>query len=194
MGNFYGYKDVGLRSQGTQWRIEGAENSAAGEENKRVIGNGMPKIYAAFNTKVEFFGFDLTLSFRGAFKYNILNQYRMMYETLAWLPSYNVPKSAFQKIGEFYNFAPSTYLARYVEKGDYLKLDNITFGYTFNTSRQKIVKTARVYVTGQNLFTFTEYTGIDPEAVNITGLTPGIDSHHKYPTLRSVTVEVNISF
>ena len=194
VGNFYGYKDVGLRSQGTQWRIEGAENSAAGEENKKIIGNGMPKVYAAFNTRVEFFGFDLTLSFRGAFKYNILNQYRMMYETLAWLPSYNVPKSAFQKIGDYYNFAPSTYLARYVEKGDYLKLDNITLGYTFNTSRQKVVKSARVYVTGQNLFTFTEYSGIDPEAVNITGLTPGIDSHHKYPTLKSVTVGVNISF
>ena len=194
VGNFYGYKDVGLRSQGTQWRIEGAENSAAGEENKQIIGNGLPKIYAAFNTRVEFFGFDLNLSFRGAFKYNILNQYRMMYETLAWLPSYNVPVSAFEKIGDYYNFAPSTYLARYVEKGDYLKLDNLTLGYTFDTSKQKIVKTARIYVTAQNLLTFTEYTGIDPEAVSITGLTPGIDSHHKYPTLKSVTVGLNISF
>lgn len=194
VGNFYGYKDVGLRSQGTQWRIEGAENSAAGEENKQIIGNGMPKIYAAFNTRVEFFGFDLNLSFRGAFRYNILNQYRMMYETLAWLPSYNVPVSAFEKIGDYYNFAPSTYLARYVEKGDYLKLDNLTLGYTFDTSKQKIVKTARIYVTAQNLFTFTEYSGIDPEAVSITGLTPGIDSHHKYPTLKSVTVGLNISF
>ena len=194
VGNFYGYKDVGLRSQGTQWRIEGAENSAAGEENKQIIGNGMPKIYAAFNTRVEFFGFDLNLSFRGAFRYNILNQYRMMYETLAWLPSYNVPVSAFEKIGDYYNYAPSTYLARYVEKGDYLKLDNLTLGYTFDTSKQKIVKTARIYVTAQNLLTFTEYTGIDPEAVSITGLTPGIDSHHKYPTLKSVTVGLNISF
>ena len=194
VGNFYGYKDVGLRSQGTQWRIEGAENSAAGEENKQIIGNGMPKIYAAFNTRVEFFGFDLNVSFRGAFRYNILNQYRMMYETLAWLPSYNVPVSAFEKIGDYYNFAPSTYLARYVEKGDYLKLDNLTLGYTFDTSKQKIVKTARIYVTAQNLLTFTEYTGIDPEAVSITGLTPGIDSHHKYPTLKSVTVGLNISF
>ena len=194
VGNFYGYKDVGLRSQGTQWRIEGAENSAAGEENKQIIGNGMPKIYAAFNTRVEFFGFDLNVSFRGAFRYNILNQYRMMYETLAWLPSYNVPVSAFERIGDYYNFAPSTYLARYVEKGDYLKLDNLTLGYTFDTSKQKIVKTARIYVTAQNLLTFTEYTGIDPEAVSITGLTPGIDSHHKYPTLKSVTVGLNISF
>lgn len=194
VGNFFGYKDVGLRSQGTQWRVEGAENSAAGEEQKKVIGNGMPKMYAAFNTRVDFFGFDLTLSFRGAFMYQILNQYRMMYETLAWLPSYNVPVKAFEKIGDYYNFAPSTYLSRYIENGDYLKLDNITLGYTFNTSGQKIVKSARIYITGQNLLTFTDYTGIDPEAVNITGLTPGIDSHQKYPTLRSFTFGVNISF
>ncbi len=194
VGNFYGYEDVGLRAQGTQWRIKGAENSAAGEEQKKVIGNGMPKMYASLNTRVDFFGFDLTLSFRGAFLYQILNQYRMMYETLAWLTSYNVPKSAFTKIGDYYNFAPSTYLARYVEDGDFMKLDNITLGYSFDTSKQKVVKSARIYVTGQNLLTFTRYTGIDPEAVNITGLTPGLDNHHKYPTLRSVTVGVNISF
>lgn len=194
VGNFYGYEDAGLRSQGTQWRIVGAENSAAGEEHKKVIGNGMPKMYAAINTRLDFFGFDLTLSFRGAFMYQILNQYRMMYETLAWLPSYNVPKSAFEKVGEYYNSAPSTYLARYVEDGDYLKLDNITLGYTFDTSRQKIVKSARIYITGKNLLTFTKYKGIDPEAVSITGLTPGVDSCEKYPTLRSFTFGVNISF
>lgn len=194
VGNFYGYEDVGLRASGTQWRIKGAENSAAGEEQKKVIGNGMPKVYASFHTRFEFFGVDLTLSFRGAFMYQILNQYRMMYETLAWLPSYNVPRSAFNKVGDYYNCAPSTYLARYVEDGDFLKLDNVTIGYTFNTSRQNVVKSARIYVTGQNLLTFTKYTGIDPEAVNITGLTPGMDNHQKYPTLRSVTVGLNISF
>ena len=75
-----------------------------------------------------------------------------------------------------------------------MKLDNITLGYSFDTSKQKVVKSARIYVTGQNLLTFTRYTGIDPEAVNITGLTPGLDNHHKFPTLRSVTVGVNISF
>lgn len=194
VGNFYGYEDVGLRAGGTQWRIKGAENSAAGEEQKKIIGNGMPKVYAALNTRFDFYGVDITLSFRGAFMYQILNQYRMMYETLAWLPSYNVPKTAFNKIGDYYNSAPSTYLARYVEDGDYLKLDNITIGYTFDTSKQKVVKRARIYVTGQNLLTFTKYTGIDPEAVNITGLTPGLDNHQKYPTLRSITVGLNISF
>lgn len=194
IGNFYGYRNAGLRSQGTQWRIVGAENSAAGEEQKTVLGNGMPKMFAAISTRLDFFGFDLTLSFRGAFMYQILNQYRMMYETLAWLPSYNVPKSAFNKIGEYYNCAPSTYLDLYVEDGDYVKLDNVTIGYTFNTSRQKIVKSARIYVTGQNLLTFTGYKGIDPEAVSITGLTPGVDSCEKYPTLRSFTLGLNISF
>ncbi len=194
VGNFYGYEDVGLRNLGTQWRIVGAENSAAGEEQKQIIGNGMPKMYASFNTRLNLYGFDLTISFRGAFMYQILNQYRMMYETLAWLPSYNVPKTAFNKIGDYYNFAPSTYLARYVESGDYLKLDNIILGYTFDTSKQKIIKSARIYVTGQNLLTFTKYTGIDPEAVNITGLTPGLDNHHKYPTLKSFTLGINILF
>lgn len=52
----------------------------------------------------------------------------------------------------------------------------------------------RVYLSGQNLFTISGYKGLDPEAVSITGLTPGVDAYSKYPTLRSFTFGLNLKF
>ena len=194
IGNFYGWRTVGLKSNGTAWRIKGAENSTAGEEQKTVLGNGMPKMFAAFHANFRYKRFDLSVSFHGAFKYQILNQYRMKYETLAWLSSYNIPSSAYEKVGDYYNYAPSTYCDRYIENGDYLKLDNLVLGYTFNVDKVSFIRSIRLYVAGKNLATITKYKGIDPEAVSITGLTPGVDNYVKYPTLRSYTVGLNIVF
>lgn len=194
IGNFYGWKQLGLKGGGSSWRIEGAENSAAGEDQKQVIGNGVPKMFAALYSNVSFHNFDLSVSFHGAFLYQILNQYRMMYETLAWVQTYNVPRSAYEKVGELYNYAPSTYCDYYIENGDYVKLDNVTLSYRIDFKKNPYINNARVYVSGRNLLTFTAYKGIDPEAVNITGLTPGVDSLTKYPTSRSVTLGLNISF
>lgn len=194
IGNFYGWKQVGLKGGGTSWRIEGAENSAAGEEQKTVIGNGIPKMYAALYASLSWRDLVLSFSFHGAFLYQILNQYRMMYETLAWAQTYNVPRSAYEKIGDFYNCAPSTYCDYYIENGDYCKLDNITLSYTFRFDKTPYLKFINLYVSGRNLLTFTRYKGIDPEAVDITGLTPGVDRLSKYPTTRALTAGLKISF
>lgn len=194
IGNFYGWKQDGLKGGGSSWRIVGAENSAAGEEQKHILGNGIPKMFAAFYTNLSYNNFDLNISFHGAFLYQILNQYRMMYETLAWVQTYNVPRSTYQKIGNFYNYAPSTYCDYYIENGDYMKLDNLTLSYRFNCEKFKYLRNMKVYVSGRNLLTFTSYKGLDPEAVDITGLTPGVDNLTKYPTSRSVTIGVNVSF
>ena len=56
------------------------------------------------------------------------------------------------------------------------------------------MKNARIYLSGRNLLCFTKYKGMDPEAVTITGLTPGIDRLTKYPTLRSISLGLNIGF
>lgn len=194
IGNFYGWKTLGLRSNGKAWRIEGAENSTAGEDQKTILGNGIPKMFASLSADFSYKRFEATMSFHGAFLYQILNQYRMKYETLAWLSSANLPKSAFEKVGDYYNYAPSTYCDRYVENGDYMKLDNITLGYNFNTDRFEMIKAAKIYVSARNLLTLTKYSGLDPEAVSITGLTPGIDSIDKYPTLTSFCAGLNITF
>ena len=101
VGNFYGWRVDGLKNS-TTWNVVGAENSDPSEDNKTIIGNGMPKMFAALQASYRWKGLDVSVSFRGAFGFDILNAYRMKYETLAWLSSFNVPKSAYQKIGEYY--------------------------------------------------------------------------------------------
>ena len=101
---------------------------------------------------------------------------------------------------------PLEYNSYYIEDGDYWKIDNITLGYTFNGLKNPFIKSARIYVSTLNTFTFTNYSGVDPEVritgpqpnsrnfVDDEGLQPGNDGRDKYPTIRSYTLGVNITF
>ena len=179
VGNFYGWRVDGLKNK-HDLECCRAENSDPSEDNKTIIGNGCPKCSPLCRPVIA--GRGLTCRYPFAeLGFDILNAYRMKYETLAWLSSFNVPKSAYQKIGEYYNFAPSIYSDRYIEPGDYVKLDNLTIGYTFDLSqRNKVIRSIRVFCTGMNLLTISGYSGLDPE-VAIVGLTPGVDPINKYP-------------
>lgn len=193
VGNFYGWRVNGLKNS-TAWNIVGAENADPSEDNKTIIGNGMPKMFAALQANYRWKGLDVSVSFRGAFGFDILNAYRMKYETLAWVSSFNVPEAAYRKIGDHYNFAPSVYSDYYIESGDYVKLDNLTVGYTFDLTRcNKVIRSIRVFCTGMNLLTISGYSGLDPE-VAIVGLTPGVDPINKYPNLRSYVVGASFNF
>jgi len=81
----------------------------------------------------------------------------------------------------------------YLEDGSFLRLDNITIGYTFDTENINWISKCRVYVTSNNLFTITNYKGIDPE-VNYSGLSFGLDQYNVYPKTRTFTFGVNVSF
>ena len=79
---------------------------------------------------------------------------------------------------------------RFVEDGSYLRLKNVTFGYTLPkrlVERAKL-SSARLYLSGQNLFTITNYTGFDPEA-GVNGIDLSV-----YPVTRTISVGVNLNF
>lgn len=198
IGNFYGWKTVGLTEDGL-WLVEGADGkpklaSEAGQEDKQTIGNGLPSMYAGLNTTLLYKNFDLGISLRGAFGFDVLNEYRMHWETMKRISEANLPKSVLNKPfgGTSYVFDSQMYHSYYIEKGDYVKLDNITLGYTLNLNN-KYLKSARLYVTGQNILTFTGYSGLDPE-VSIKGLDPGVERKELYPTIRSYTIGAIIKF
>lgn len=92
--------------------------------------------------------------------------------------------------------AISDHSSYYIEDGSYLRLNTITLGYTFPqrlTQRAKINK-ARLYVTLNNIYTFTDYEGYDPEvSATSSALTPGIDNS-SYPRSKSWVVGVNLTF
>lgn len=194
VGDFYGWESTGIKKNGA-WIIEGGAYGT--EEARKIIGNGIPKINAGLSINMAYKGFDLAVSLRGAFLYQILNQYRMLWETWQKGQQFNYPVTILEKpYGGEYGISASTspsYVSYYVENGDFVKIDNVTFGYNFKFKPNCAVKTLRLYLSGLNLFTFTGYKGIDPE-VNFGGLAPGIDYTSTYPTTRSVSFGVKLGF
>ncbi|MCK5775541.1 MAG: hypothetical protein KAH25_05170, partial [Bacteroidales bacterium] len=90
---------------------------------------------------------------------------------------------------------------RFLEKGDFVRLQNASMGYTFNVNEESFLDSFRLYLTGQNLFIITDYSGLDPELSTnpaqgdlLNGLpTAGID-YTSYPRPRAVTLGLNITF
>lgn len=200
IGDFYGYKVIDIDDDG-KWIYEGRngepvkyDDLAHSFEDKKVIGNGLPKYYAGWNNSFSYKNFDLNVTMRGAFGYQIINSQRMYMENPA-VQNYNILKSAYDPV---FGKTPLKvnaleFNSYYVEDGDFWKIDNITFGYNFNNINKGYLKGARVYISTLNTFTFTKYKGLDPE-VNRIGLDPGLDSRDKYPTTRSFTLGINMNF
>lgn len=197
IGSFYGYKSVDIAADST-WIIEGADGKPKPMKNstpadKKIIGNGIPKQIFGWNNTFRYKSWDLVVNMRGALGYQILN-FQRMYYTNPKINQYNMFKSAFDPVyGKTPIYADLAYVSYYIENGDHLKIDNVALGYTFKLKNNKVIKNARVYVSGLNLITITGYKGIDPE-VNRQGLNPGIDDRDKYPTTRTYTFGVNLSF
>ena len=202
LGNFYGFKVVDVTDEG-RWIYEDAngdhvasnEGFARVDSNKMVLGNGLPKHYASWQNTFRYKNFDLGISMRGAFGFQILNFERMYLENTGTL-QYNRLRSAYDPI--FGKAVLSTvedleYNSYYIEDGDYWKIDNITLGYNFKVNNSKYFKSARIYVATRNTFTITKYKGLDPE-VQIDGLEPGNDYRDRYPTTRTYTLGFNVNF
>ena len=87
-----------------------------------------------------------------------------------------------------------TFTSYYLEDGDYLKLTNLTIGYTLNLKNKKYLNKVRVYLSSENVFCITGYSGLDPELSNNDLQAAGNDFRDKYPTIRSITFGVNLTF
>ena len=202
IGNFYGFKVVDVNEQG-EWvylnrngeRVN-YRDFAQSPDDRQVIGNGIPKWYLSWINNFRYKNFDLSINMRGAFGFQVVNEARMNYEGTQngyadnRLASVNDP--IFGKALLSTEIAPQ-FNSYYVEDGDYVKIDNITLGYSFKDLKTKYFKSIRLYGTVMNVLTITGYDGIDPE-VSTTGLTPGVDSRARYPTITSFTFGVQAQF
>lgn len=196
IGNLYGLKSVDITEDG-KWIVENEKGehilaSDANNADRQVLGNGVPKHYLNWNNTIRYKGFDLNISMRGAFGFQLLNFQRMYYENPGI--QYNVLNSAFDKVyGKAVLNDDQRYVSYYVEDGDYWKIDNVTLGYSFNMKAVTFIKSLRIYASALNLATITGYKGMDPE-VDPTGLHPGSDNRDKYPTTRKFTFGLNVTF
>jgi hypothetical protein len=82
----------------------------------------------------------------------------------------------------------------FLEKGDYVRLENITLGWNPKIPFIKELGSLRFYGTVRNVFTLTKFTGLDPAAVDVTGLEPGVGDLRVYPITRTFTLGAQINF
>ncbi|MFO7756675.1 MAG: SusC/RagA family TonB-linked outer membrane protein [Bacteroidales bacterium] len=202
IGNFYGYRSVGVDENG-MWLVETDEGPKllvdAVEADKQVLGNGVPKYYINWNNTVEYRNFDLNIVMRGAFDYQILNQPQLLHGVPSEFRRSNVLRNSFthEVYGLLSMDQDATYVSEFLEDGDYWKVDNITLGYNWVPGESlAAIGSCRFYASVTNIFTLTGYTGIDPEVTmtNIAARAPGIDYVKRYPATRTFTVGLTVLF
>ena len=204
LGEFYGLKSVGVSENGLFLIekpdgevVEFSNDQLKNDEYRQYLGNGLPKVTLGWTNNFSYKGWDLNMQFTSQLGFKILNEPRAFYENNSI--AYNRLKSVeVAPYGGQYTLSssqPQTLVSYYLENGNYLKLTNLTIGYTFPIkSTNKWIKGARAYLSGDNLFCITGYSGLDPELANAYPTYAGIDYRDKYPSTRSFTFGVNLTF
>ena len=195
VGNFYGYKFSRIGEDGTfyGWDSNGLEKkfSQLKGKDKVILGNALPIVTWGLSSSMSFFNVDFSFNIRGAIGGHLLNTKRLAYGNNSSLASGNMIVSPDNGITP-----PKVMTDYYLESGTFAKLGDVTIGYTFklNDEVKKYLTNARIYITGQNLATISSYSGIDPEAVNMSGLEPGVEGVTYYPIPRTFMLGVNLAF
>lgn len=186
IGSFYMFRSAGIDATGRlmvyNQKGDIIPGNTAKEEDKQFVGNGLPLFTASLGNTFTYKKLDVSVFFRGYFKYDIFNTTAFYIGTPVTQGGANVLASAYGN-GKYAALTnPETYstLSDYfLERGDFVKIDNITIGYNF-TPPIKQISSIRLYGAARNLYTFTRFTTGDPESVSINGLTPGINTSLSY--------------
>ena len=168
---------------------------AQGTDEDRVqTGNGLPKAVLSWNNTIRFRSWDLGLFFRSWLGYDVYNVTDMVQGVNSRITDgQNLLRSAYRRNAPISNTDRLMVMDYWLEKGDFLKLDAVTLGYTLPKNTVRLINRLRVYLTARNLFTITGYTGLDPE-VNVNGLAPGFEDMNKYPRTRAFILGIEIGF
>lgn len=164
----------------------------------KKLGRGIPVMELGWTNQLSYKNWDLNMFFRGAFGHSLINSFRGFYEPIdpGAINSYNRIATDKAVAG----LEEAKYGSLYVEKADFVKLDNITLGYRLTLPASSAFRNVRFYTTVQNAFLITGYTGIDPEPVladpedNNNPLVTGIDRRNTYFAARTFTLGVNVGF
>lgn len=197
LGNFFMWKYAGHSTEG-EWLVYDRDGdiiraSQASDADRQQVGNGMPKFTMSMSHTFRYRNFDLSLFFRGAFFFDIFNIHDFYYGTRNFTG--NRLKKAYAKNFEISSSANPVVCDYFLERGDYLKLDMVTLGYTFRPNNWRFLDRVRVFTTAKNLFTLTKFSGVDPSTYQVNGLTPGGQGSRTYfPSTRQLIVGVQVDF
>ena len=207
LGQFWGPRFVEI-SEGNFVFADLNGDGVVDDDDKEPFGNALPRWSIGLNNSFQMGKIDFNFFLRGDFGHQLANMYRVFYEPLG-TGSRNIENIVRTKYFDETLTAAPQFSSYYVEKADYIVLDNATLGYTFNMPKGKAISRLRVYLAGQNLFFITSYTGVDPSPrfadagdpdnggfQNLTAnpLFPGLDRRNTYFRARTITFGANVTF
>ena len=182
----------------------GQGSALADDGDFAILGTGLPDFEIGWTNQISFGNWDANVFFRAVVGHSLVNSFRSFYEpVIGSQASYNFVNTK--------NANPAIKTAQfssyYVEKADFLRLDNMSVGYNFNLKDESYIKALRINLAAQNLFTITGYDGVDPDPALQDGgdlgnlqsgqpnvLIPGIERREAYFTSTTVSLGLNINF
>jgi len=202
LGTFYGPRFVGVDPSGKQLfacaptsaGCVGGQTTTPLAVDYAVIGNAYPDFTLGLHSTVTFGKFDVNVQMRGAFGQEVFNNTALVYSTKSnALQGKNFLRDALTDPTDIRQ--PAIFSSRWVEGASFLRLQNVTVGYAFMLPGPPgAPRSARVYVSGDNLLLLTGYSGLDPEVHQEVGVASfGID-YLSYPRPRTVTAGVQLAF
>lgn len=194
VGVFYGAKIAKIENGRYVFQdLNGDGTVDPNAKDRTYLGDPNPKFVGGLTTNVRYKAFDLQFQFTGNAGAKIVNTNNLLLGRQdGRIAESNALKSALTSIINDERTIPMDY---YVESGDHIRLNNASLGYTF--ASKGVFKRARVYVAGNNLLLFTNYSGVDPEVsqnLAIGSAAPGIDVRETYYKTRAFTAGINLSF
>jgi len=173
----------------------GLTPNASTDAERRFLGDPNPNMLIGLNFNVRYKNIDLSANLNGAYGHEIFNNTALVLNKNNLNSNRN---TLIDNIGNGEVPGPAAVSSRYLESGDFLRLNNLSLGYTFEEDNlPDFIKNLRVYTTGQNLFVITPYSGFDPEVNTVVSLN-GIPSfgldYLSYPRARTFTLGISAMF
>jgi iron complex outermembrane receptor protein len=195
LGTFYGLKYTGTEGGKEQFEDVNKDGVFSSTGDVTIIGNTQPDFSFGLSNSFNYKQFDLSFLIRGVQGFDVFNNTALDLQRISLLPGQNVLAAALKDgvaMGQ-----PATYSSRWIEDGSFIRMDNLTLGYNVRLGERIFLRNARIYFTAQNLFTITDYSGLDPEVVaSLPGIgeSPrGID-YMSYPKARTYMLGASVSF
>lgn len=200
IGTFYTYQYAGIVNGRSEYYVLDENGNRTGEttnnpslKDRSITGCAQPKLNAGWNNMLTYKNWSLNAFITGVFGNDVYNSARAHYTAAQMFSDgKNVLKEFLSNpVGDASSSLPSD---RYIEKGSYVRLQTLSLSYTFRNCFNDWIQDLTLYGTANNLFTITNYKGLDPE-VNMGGIDPGIDYRwSRYPHTRTFMVGVKINF
>ncbi|GAB6394667.1 MAG: SusC/RagA family TonB-linked outer membrane protein [Bacteroidales bacterium] len=181
---------------------KGGSPDVIDNDDRVILGDAQPDFTYGFASRLDYKDFDLSISFQGSYGNELYNAFRNTLETPS--RSYNGAKALANRwkptntntdVPRAVPVPYTTIDSRYIEDASYLRLKDLTLGYSLNFIKNKSFPRIRIFASAQNLFVLTKYTGYDPEGSRngLTDLAIGVDDG-VYPRAKSFLTGVSVSF